>query len=94
MGSSQPQFAPPAPGNPYQPAPAGQGYYRSYEPSQSGANQRMTLDPRTSGGAGYPQAGYSSWTPPPTEPGVARFEGIIEKPTLRTSYDASRSSIH
>lgn len=109
MGSPQQQFAPTASGNPYQSSPSGPGSYRSYEPPQSGANQRMTLDPRTSVDARYPQvarpdlstgasaapqAGYSSWTPPPTEPGVARFEGIIEKPTLRTSYDASRSSIH
>ncbi len=28
------------------------------------------------------------------EPGVARLEGIIEKPSVRTSYDAARSSVH
>lgn len=28
------------------------------------------------------------------EPGVARLEGVIEKPSVRTSYDAARSSIH
>ncbi|MHC4176530.1 MAG: hypothetical protein ACYSWU_03435 [Planctomycetota bacterium] len=28
------------------------------------------------------------------EPGVARLEGIIEKPSVRTTYDANRSSVH
>jgi hypothetical protein len=28
------------------------------------------------------------------EPGVARLEGIIEKPSVRTSYDAARSSVY
>jgi hypothetical protein len=31
---------------------------------------------------------------PMVEPGVARLEGVIEKPSVRTSYDAARSSIH
>ena len=31
---------------------------------------------------------------PPAEPGVARLEGVIEKPPVRTTYDRSRQSIH
>ncbi len=31
---------------------------------------------------------------PPAEPGVARFNGIIEKPSVRTSYDRARSSVY
>lgn len=62
-------------------------------------------DHRPGSQAGFrtdPQARQSAWSVPvyrPGEPGVARLEGIIEKafgerPTLRTTYDSTRSSIH
>lgn len=39
---------------------------------------------------GYPQTSSGSTN----EPGVAQFEGVIEKPTVRTTYDRARSSFH
>lgn len=65
------------------PTPAGidaDVYRRNYQ-----ANSRANLPTR------YPACSIPY---PTVEPGVARLEGIIEKPSIRTSYDAARSSVH
>jgi len=65
------------------PTPAGiyaDDYRRNYQ-----ANSRANLPTR------YPACSIPY---PTVEPGVARLEGIIEKPSVRTSYDAARSSVH
>ena len=65
------------------PTPAGiypDDYRRNYQ-----ANSRANLPTR------YPACSIPY---PMVEPGVARLEGIIEKPSVRTSYDAARSSVH
>lgn len=65
------------------PTPAGiyvDDYRRDYQ-----ANSRANLPAR------YPACSIPY---PMVEPGIARLEGIIEKPSVRTSYDAARSSVH
>ncbi len=42
----------------------------------------------------YPQTRYPTRWDPSTQAGVARFEGTIERPPVRTSYERARSSIH
>ncbi len=69
-------------GNPT-PPPAGiygNNYRRFFQ-----ANSRANLPTRRSA---------ESFSDRAAEPGVARLEGIIEKPSVRTSYDAGRSSVH
>ncbi len=67
-------------------------------PVPSGIPQERT-DLRCDGGAAA-QAALPTRYPacsipyPVVQPGVARLEGIIEKPAVRTSYDATRSSVH
>ena len=65
------------------PIPAGiygDGYQRGYQ-----AKSRASLPNR-------PSARPMSYRA--VVPGVARLEGVIEKPSVRTSYDAARSSVH
>lgn len=72
----------PVNGNPT-PPPAGiygNDYRRFYQ-----ADSRANLPTRHSA---------ESFSDRAAEPGVARLEGIIEKPSVRTSYDAGRSSVH
>lgn len=76
---------------------------------QAATNQGMAVSGRSGNGAGGygngegrtaradPRAAPARGNParwhPPAEPGVARFEGVIEKPPVRTTYDG-RSSVH
>ena len=85
-------------------------YYRSHrEPSvepnrQDVVPQRVATVP-TEYRNRYPSAGQTTlspesrvgsppWTGRPAQPGVARLEGIIEKPSFRTTDDRARSSVH
>jgi hypothetical protein len=55
-------------------------------------NRPMTIEQR----AGYPTDHPREYQPrsrPPVEPGVARLEGVIRKPSVRTTHDRARSSI-
>jgi len=78
-----------------QPVPDYQPAYRD-EPRANSA-QGLQTDSRARYPAGsqggYRPGGQGEYRPPPVEPGVARFEGLIENPPLRTSHDRSRPSV-
>jgi len=57
--------------------------YRNRYPS----DQQATFSPES-------RVSPPTWTGRPVEPGVARLEGIIEKPSFRTTDDRARSSVH
>ena len=56
------------------------------------ANQPRTIEDRGGSPTDHPRE-YQPRLRLPVEPGVARFEGTIRKPSVRTSYDRDRSSI-
>lgn len=58
----------------------------AYDPS----GQYVPPEQATPSATSYPQTSSASVN----EPGVAQFEGVIEKPTVRTTYDRARSSFH
>ena len=60
--------------------------------SEAYTNRPMTIDQR----AGSPTDHLREYQPrprPPVEPGVARLEGVIRNPSVRTTHDRARSSI-
>lgn len=71
---------------------------------QGRTNQPMSLWPATTAPAVAPPLAERQMSVPPSPtttaeatylpPGTARLEGVIEQPSLRTTYDGSRSSIH
>jgi hypothetical protein len=75
----------------------------SYQPGSTSSYPPATATNGTPNYSGYPTAdsaaptaGYAGANPAPyAEPGVARFQGTIEKPTTaRTTYERTRSSLY
>ncbi|MBN2475861.1 MAG: hypothetical protein JXB62_14715 [Pirellulales bacterium] len=59
---------------------------------RAGYPPHYQADTRSDPGYGYPSTVMQQSQP--AQPGVARFEGIIEKPSVRTTDERARSSIH
>lgn len=88
------------PGASYNTQPSPNAYQSSYQPGYQ-ANPQSTYP--AANAAGYPTGDSMPGTAAPSnyaggmpqaEPGVARFQGGIEKPSVRTTYDRTRSSLY
>ena len=88
--------------NHYETRRPGPRYSREYQPRTEqqtprvDVNRRMSIDDRYNTLAEPPAADQplSNQTLQTRHPGVARLEGIIAKPSVRTTYDRDRSSFH
>jgi hypothetical protein len=88
LGNSQSDY--PSPGTPATSRPA-YGYGATYP--EAGAGAARGYDARASLGPRYGDRTYPSY-PSYSEPGVARFQGGIEKPTGTETYDRNRSGVY
>lgn len=88
------------PGTSYNTQPAASAYPSSYQSGYQ-ANPQSTYP--AANAAGYPTGNNMPGAAAPTnyasgmpqaEPGVARFQGVIEKPSVRTTYDRTRPSLY
>jgi len=88
--------------NHYETRRPGPRYSREYQPQaeqqapQVDVNRRMSIGDRYNTPAEPPAADQplSNQTLQVRQPGVARLEGIIAKPSVRTTHDRDRSSFH